>query len=231
MRDSNCPSYECGKPLNQSLYVRDGGQLLKSCTFCSRVVEEHVFHPIPEYGAWRLPSKEGRPYPQNECSRAYAARASVNFGGVSALSPEEIRALLPDFQPCGELCAVARARGEEPGTGTEAWVEELLEPLRDEVADALAAAGKRPRSVSRAVNRGGVSSPLGRILRGVAPSGASIQQGGRESPSSRSAAPRGRDARDPARGDLGNGGPQAGGGVVKTRVLVRRAGVIVGVAS
>lgn len=87
----------CRRPLSLSVYSKtDVDDLLKSCSLCSRLAGEHVFHPIAQFGLWHVYDDTDHIQPQSECIAGFRARVEMT---------DEERA---EWNPPGDRCRARR---------------------------------------------------------------------------------------------------------------------------
>lgn len=138
----------CSRALNVSHYAIIDGQLHKSCSLCSRVLGEHVFHKMSAFGTWHTANREtGRPFPQSECMAATQARLDSSNTAVADLPYSQLAGLLNTLPAAGASCPAVLVL-----TAANGEVAAMLEVLRTEAEEDLAA--RTPRQLCAAGSGG-----------------------------------------------------------------------------
>ena len=146
MKDPDCSA--CGRALNSSHYAIIDGQLHKSCSLCSRVLGEHVFHKMGAFGVWHS-YKDRRPDPQSECMEATKARFQHERTSLADVPYGQLAGILPTLPAGGLSCPEVRVLTTDNGE-----VAAMLEVLRREAEDDLAA--REPRQIASGRKYAGV---------------------------------------------------------------------------
>lgn len=154
MKDPDCSA--CGRALNSSHYAIVDGQLHKSCSLCSRVLGEHVFHKIAAFGVWHsYPNR--RPDPQSECLEATKARFQRECTSLADVPYSQLAGILPTLPAGGVTCPDVRVLTTEHGE-----VAAMLEVLRSEAEDDLAS--REPRQIAASRKYAGVRVAQSTVL-------------------------------------------------------------------